>query len=214
MKERGILFSGKMVGEILADRKRQTRRVVKRNGEPLELHERHGLQPAYGTSPDGFDFGERGLWREVGPDYPDGPEDELRCPYGAEGDRLWVREAWRADGAGGVIFRASVEDPRCNKWKPGIHLKRAHARILLEITTLRVERAQAISEADALAEGFAPVAGAGGALYPSGRAARGPSTAREEFARYWREFNGEESWRSNPPVWVIGFEVLAKEPQS
>lgn len=79
MKERPILFSSGMVRAILDGRKTQTRRLVK-----PQPHPNHVLSPAWGTSPDGFEFGAKHLWRENGPDYPDGPEDERRCPYGVQ----------------------------------------------------------------------------------------------------------------------------------
>jgi hypothetical protein len=69
----------------------------------------HGIAPAWGTSPDGVEFGTRYLWREAGADYPDGPEDERRCPYGVPGDRLWVREAWTADTDGRVAHAIDPE---------------------------------------------------------------------------------------------------------
>jgi hypothetical protein len=215
MKARGILFTGEMVNAILEDRKVMTRRVVKRGKEPLRLkHSSHYLQKMYGVSPppDPVPFGDRGLWCEVGPDYPDDNSDHVKCPYGAEGDRLWVRETWRAadttparsildvaDPPTPVIFRADEHDPSCWKWKPGIHLKRVHARILLELTGVQVERAQEISEEDALAEGFAP-----GDSY----------SARKAFRILWVGINGLASWEANPLVWVLSFKVLAKEPQT
>jgi hypothetical protein len=65
---------------------------------------------------------------------------------------------------------------------------------------------QAITEEDALAEGLRPVPGRGGALYPSGRAARASSTARHEFQELWEKINGKKApWSSNPWVWVIAF---------
>jgi len=88
-KERPILFSAAMVRAILAGRKTQTRRIV--TPQP-RLH--HYLQPMWGTSPppNPVEFGDKHLWREVGPDYPDDERDDRRCPYGVPGDRLWVRE--------------------------------------------------------------------------------------------------------------------------
>lgn len=106
MKERGIIFSAPMVRAILAGRKSQTRRIVK--PQPLA---HHGITKCWGTSPDGFEFGEKYVWTESGPDYPDGPEDERRSPYGVPGERLWVRETWapveRAeDHVDGIRYRA------------------------------------------------------------------------------------------------------------
>jgi hypothetical protein len=95
------------------------------------------------------------------------------------------------------------------KWKPAIHMRRALSRITLKVTSVRVERLQAITEEDALAEGLRPVPGAGGALYPSKLAARASSTARGEFQKLWDSLNGRRApWASNPWVWVLSFRRL------
>lgn len=101
MKERPILFSGAMVRALLAGTKTQTRRAVK--GLALEW-----LQPGMFT-----------------PEYVADPDNKL-CPYGAPGDRLWVRESWartRVFGAEFVVYREG--DNRTDyggPWKPSIHM--------------------------------------------------------------------------------------------
>jgi hypothetical protein len=116
VKERPILFSGPMVCAILEGRKTQTRRAI--NPQPRVGHV---ISPDWGTSPDGHQFGEPGLWLENGPDYPDGAEDERRCPYGMPGDRLWVRETWRSweercdDGTGGEHGYDTPCGPHCQQ---------------------------------------------------------------------------------------------------
>ena len=83
MKVRPALFSTPMARAYLEGRKTQTRRLVKPQPRP-----NHYLQPMWGRSPppDPTDFGAPGVWREVGPDYPDGDDDERRCPYGGPGE--------------------------------------------------------------------------------------------------------------------------------
>lgn len=95
MKERPILFTGPNVLRILAGTKTQTRRPVRR-----QPRGNHYFQSMWGTSPgpNPVSFGEVGLYREVGPDYPDDDSDNIRCPYGVPGDQLWVRETWTALG--------------------------------------------------------------------------------------------------------------------
>lgn len=200
MKERPILFSAPMVRAILDGRKTQTRRVMK-------------VQPG--------DV----LWRSNGRDWlwldnDDGPLTEpapcIRCPFGAVGDRLWVRETWRSerrnDGARMVRFNAdnSVEErPSAHeapydtvwrrgltdRWRPSIHMPRWASRITLEVTGVRVERLQDISEDDAKAEG---VSGPFDALF----------TPKVRFEALWESINGLDAWDANPWVWVVEFRRL------
>jgi hypothetical protein len=88
------------------------------------------------------------------------------CPYGRPGDRLWVRETWVPDPDNGkaALYRADIPPEReadaqwvavqtGSNWKPSIHMPRWACRLVLEVTGVRVERLQEISEEDAVAEG-------------------------------------------------------------
>ena len=104
----------------------------------------------------------------------------------------------RGASAARVLYRADG-DVACG-WKPAIHMPRALARILLEVTAVRVERLQDISEEQAKAEG-APME-----LGELERTVLGAvATYRAGFARLWRSINGAESWDANPWVWVVEF---------
>lgn len=187
-KERPILFNGAMVRAILDGSKTQTRRVCK--GQ-RELSNNHDFQ---------LD----------------------RCPYGKSGDRLWVRETWskskqpylsghifyRADGeTNGKQFALSYVE-RESKWRPSIHMPRWESRILLEVTNVRVERLQDISEEDARLEGIT----CGGCLNCGGNescSCEDPKPdARDSFIWLWESINGQGSWIYNPWVWVIEFKVI------
>lgn len=94
------------------------------------------------------------------------------------------------------------------KWTPSLHMPRWASRILLEITDVRVERLNAISEEDARAEGIID----GGCLNcgepePCGCANPEPD-ATDAFAYLWQSIYGQESWNANPWVWVISFERI------
>lgn len=94
-------------------------------------------------------------------------------------------------------------------WRPSIHMPRWASRILLEITDVRVERLNAISEEDATAEGVPPAGSLlpdypGTFLTPKGDFA----TAKVAFQRLWESIYGEESWKANSWVWVISFERI------
>ena len=190
VKERPVLFSGPMVRAILDGHKTQTRRVVK-------------PQPPY-HAVEVFD------WRA--PDIPeavkahegcyyndmDGLNFHCKCPYGGPGDQLWVREAFTVCADNNIFYRADGKpDPWDGvRWKPSIHMPRLASRITLEITGVRVERLQDISEEDALAEGVTR-----SALDPWNRTA---------FARLWESINGPDSWDANPFVWVVEFKKVTE----
>ena len=119
------------------------------------------------------------------------------CPYGKRGDKLWVREIWAKMQSGVVAYRADINGEEKLKWKPSIYMPRAASRITLQITDVRVERLQDISEADAIAEGCVAEEGdeEDGFLFK----------ASDQYALLWEEINGEGSWDKNPWVWVIEF---------
>lgn len=170
IKERPILFSGPMVRAILAGRKTQTRRVV--NPQPPEGQ----TIGVCHYSPTGWAYCEDPKCVQ-----PDGCTCKpVRNPYGDIGDRLWIKEKWALvswggeDGiddwtypipkqppglgwsvhhaAGGPYETDCIED-RGFRWRPSIHMPRWASRITLEITDVRVERLQDISEEDITEEG-------------------------------------------------------------
>lgn len=226
-KERPILFSAPMVRALLDGSKTQTRRVVK----PRDLawmDEHQGLRE---------------------------PDNAIRCPYGQPGDRLWVRETF----SGPYCMERTDEfpalppgqwPPECPIWywangepthgdwtrpRPSIHMPRSASRIDLEVTGVRVERLQDISEADAKAEGIVPhevrqmwLYGATAeqradtyrraavdpyrelwdSLNAAGRPVLPANPASQRFARVkaWLDKHPDTtSWAANPWVWVVGF---------
>ena len=202
MKERPVIFNSEMVRAILDGRKTQTRRPIK---FPL-LDKNMGCELA------GNEFaGEvrAGNYSNV--------------PFGQVGDRLWVRETWQgplvdeehledyranvekfqapqfceyaADGGARPEF-CDLDDNVRQGWRPSIHMPRWASRITLEITAVRVERLNDISEEDARAEGVEPsqhIITPPEALYRVG------------LLKLWQSIYGEESWSANPWVWVIEF---------
>lgn len=126
---------------------------------------------------------------------------DVECPYGRTGDHLWVRENFWEDKETGEILGYCADDERkylrnkTVKRKPCIYLPRASSRIRLEVTGVRVERLQDISEDDAWKEG----------QHGAFDGLRLPS---EQFKDLWEAINGEDSWDKNPFVWVIEFKVL------
>ncbi|MBI6727661.1 hypothetical protein YA0032_05800 [Pseudomonas amygdali] len=192
-KERPILFSAPMMRAILEGRKTVTRRVCK-------------PQPSANAHTKSADGSPMTSWWETG-------KDIVRCPYGQPGERLWVREAWQADAQVNAIAPrelshgepiqypadGSSRQTGCSmitpgKTRPSIHMPRWVSRILLEITDVRVERLQDISEEQAKAEG------------PNWPVAEHLEMAwRVQFRTLWESINGAENWNANPWVWVVEF---------
>lgn len=209
MKSRPILFSAPMVRALLDGTKTQTRRAVKGSQIPKENAEGDGFLrwTAIGQNCRQFGFLVSG-----------NTEDECAsqlaefgsCPYGKIGDRLWVREAIQAsDGFDSPIqYVADGEIDFDSNWcwkrlkLPSIHCPRGMSRITLEITGVKVERLQDISEEDAIAEGVPKTwQYADTYLTPAGDFA----CAQVAFQRLWESINGPESWSANPWVWAISF---------
>ncbi len=212
MTERGMIFNAEMVRAILDGRKMQTRRPVK-----FPVHDKNlGCELA---------------GNELAGELSAG--NYLNSAFGKPGDRIWVRETfqgplfdydlmdsyckdptpfekpefcvYKADGVPAPEFYDADDELHCC-WRPSIHMPRWACRILLEITNVRVERLNAISEEDARAEGIID----GGCLNcgepePCGCANPEPD-ATDAFAYLWQSIYGQESWNSNPWVWVIEFE--------
>lgn len=208
-KERPILFSAPMVRAILEGRKTQTRRIVKCLGGI-----RRGDRWAGPANPSSgrLVYRDGGAWDDD-QEFPRSKPIAV-CPYGRVGDRLWVREAflpWRnSSGMSHVAaFRADgYQLEPGEKWMPSIHMPRRFSRITLEITEVRVERLQEITEEDAVAESFGAI---GDALIKSEEFGRTHPASVHSFAQTWNAINGPDSWKLNPFVWAITFRVLSSK---
>lgn len=211
MKERPIIFSAPSVRAILSGAKTQTRRVMKVRCHSICEGDDGKLWPWSENAELAEDF-----WHP--------------CPFGKPGDRLWVRETCRAEaiddeGLCGVRYVADgqfmpIANTReaSDRWVqlywyrgmegatvPQIHMPRWASRMTLEITDVRVERLQDISEADAVAEGCRPIRPE---IVLDGLIVRLGRSAVEEFRLVWEQIHGEGSWEKNPWVWVIEFKKL------
>lgn len=221
MKERGMIFNSAMVRAILDGRKTQTRRHIKwKQTRATEIAER--------------DDGSKWPWSEDADNVCDFWHP---CPFGAVGDRIWVRETfqgplfdfeqmeayqedsskfqkpefcvYKADGKPAPEFFDADENLHCC-WRPSIHMPRWASRITLEITGVRVEQLQSISQADAIAEGAPP-------SHPSidsvSQEYGYPDFSRSWYGQTWQSIYGEESWKANPWVWVIEFNRVDGDKQ-
>lgn len=201
-----MIFNGEMVRAILDVRKTQTRRIMK-------------VQPSDGFHPthNGYDLDLNAHWYTPGvvdkngylqPAKKDvfGVADEnegYTCPFGAVGDRIWVRETWARynidQDSHDMAYRATppADWPEEGRWRPSIHMPRWASRLMLEITGVRVERLQAITLGDICKE-------IGCGLYDFRPATYG----FQVWEDLWKSIYGEENWQANPWVWVIEFKVV------
>lgn len=198
-RERPILFSAPMIRAILAGTKSQTRRVVKPQPQPNGGAGLHPVAPYQNP---------HGQWAWVLAATGMGSGGDLfSCPYGKPGDRLWVRESTEEDCIGSESFARYAADgftSRLAWWYsrkacPSIHMPRWASRIDLEIESVRVERLQDISEADALAEGVN--------VHPDhhGKPRDSIYSPVQAYRDLWESINGAGSWAANPWVFVISF---------
>lgn len=197
MKEKPILFSTDMVRAILDGRKTQTRRIVKHeiSCDTYQIEQNFLDETVY------LQYSIDGLFIEP----------YITCPYGQQGDVLWVRERFCKDFLNRYWYYQQfdfknryhyVHDSKrneeiqfkANDFKPSIHMPKAAARIWLKIESIAVERLQDITEQDAIAEGI---------IHKS------MNDPKVEFQHLWQSINGPDSWAQNPWVWVVKFKVLS-----
>lgn len=204
MKDRPILFSAPMVRALLDGTKSQTRRVACKGTIPSRYVAATEYEP--------------GRWRLFDAEHPSASLAQYTmpaCPYGQPGDRLWVRETWayhlhamaasNPEVSGPWVYAADGDQALwqrlCERWRPSIHMPRTACRLVLKITSVRLERLNEISDADALAEGIDRHD-----VLTDGEPP--PGWHRGTFEKLWERINGTESWAANPWVWVIEFRRL------
>ena len=195
-QEHQILFSTSMIQAILERRKTQTRRVIK--PQPFD--------PDYVKC-----INDKGTWVFKS-------QSEItfwiygKCPYGQVGDRLWVRETWASQHKfdhlpprliphDANIHYAASENLGGLMHRPSIFLPRWASRLTLEITDIRVQRLQEISEDDCESEGIL-------FTYLKGNPCR-VGCNHNAYHELWDSINGKtHPWESNPWVWAISFKLL------
>jgi len=238
MTERPILFNGAMTRALLDGRKGQTRRLVKSphadeadrwnydaerglwesgvNGEGGACAHGDWVRCPFGT------VGDR-LWVRETWQYADWTEDGLpRIRYQANAGTRWC-ERIPSDWCEELLMTwGDLSDPSNfdidgkaadRRWRPSIHMPSWASRLTLEITGVRVERLQDITEADAQAEGVEPYTPPQGHISPEQRvpgpgfedARLGDQPHRLPFADLWEQINGDGSWDANPWVWALTF---------
>lgn len=210
VKIRPIPFRDSMVRAILDGRKIQTRRLVKDvNQYATEMRMRKTAERFPGATRRELAVLPETIWTSHGPIDLRKPLDDPRnfceyswhkSPHGLPGERLWVREAYQ-DGSTDRTwwYRANLNEEQIRfckrngfKWKPATFMPRCASRILVEISWVRVERLQTITDQAAIMEGVEGL----GSMYPA-----------EVFRILWESIYGRESWMANPWVWVYTFSI-------
>lgn len=224
MTEHPILFQPPMVRALLAGTKTQTRRLLK-------------PQPPADSGPL--------TWTAYNPTKVDRHGEEYPGPLtlGASsedgsfvapiritlGDRLWVREAWRADEAVDAMrprdmspalpirYEADRHEREsiAIRFKPGrlrasMHMPRWASRLTLTVTDIRVQRLQDISEEDARAEGVERLRSGRGYYdprYGHGEVRFGHwfDLAKDAYSCLWEQIHGAGAWGKNP--WVVAYSL-------
>lgn len=234
MIARPILMNAAMVRATLREMnpKTQTRRIVK----PQPVDPARSFRYCGGGSCS-WDIITKGRPYGVGSMTGEQLHGTVHCPYGQPGDRLWVREACRAeeresDMVDGVRYLADdafreIDDTReaADQWidlnhyrtgsgekrgqtVPPIHMPRWASRITLEITDVRVERLQEIDSEDVLAEGCAPCLDCD--EYLDFHRAGELHGHPADYRSLWESINGAGSWAANPWVWALTFKRVAQ----
>jgi len=234
MRERPILFSAPMVRAILAGTKTKTRRVVKPQPQPNGGAGLHPVRP-YRTPAGDWNWVLSATGMGCGDPFPcpyGQPGDRLwvrESVRAADLDDFSRAVEYLADGACVQVASAEdIESEAFGRWEklnlyrsndaaldggktvPPMHMPRLASRIDLEITGVRVERLNAISEADAAAEGIIKYdMGGHGPLFGTGYPDTDPcarDTPVGAYAALWESINGAGSWDANPWVWVVEFQ--------
>ena len=179
--DRPILFSAPMVRAILDARKTMTRRIYKPRFDKWQVGDRLWVKETF-------------------------VEFAKRCAPSGDFDYNNIQIAYRATTPNALEFNNVDFIDDC-KWRPSIFMPRRLSRILLELTELKRERLQDISEYDARREGVEDMIYCDLRKIPIGGNIP-HSSYRQGFQKIFEDINGKEIWAQNPKVVAIGFKVL------
>ncbi|NQY31335.1 MAG: hypothetical protein HRT69_17955 [Flavobacteriaceae bacterium] len=212
MKTKPILFNTEMVAAISNEIKTQTRRTVKLdkyyNDYELSIEVRGDLfqlflnRPTMGVT----------RWHFA---------ENIKPKYNI-GDVMWVRETWQYsdDLDSPYLYKQKYQDEhipevfRRMKWKPSIHMPKSVCRTFLEVTNVRVERLNDISEEDSKKEGVKKSdkywLNYIDEMYATTQFIYNLNTAKESFKTLWSLIGGNDSWKANPFVFVYEFKKVKR----
>ncbi|MDY0142627.1 MAG: hypothetical protein RBR97_12115 [Bacteroidales bacterium] len=199
MKTKPILFSTDMVQAILDGRKTMTRRLsglnkVNKNPDDFIAHLQYHLLDSI---PDFFVFRTRDI----------NANNITSKPRFKKGDILYVKETHSIiDGK--IVYRADAPASTNIKWKPSLFMKKEYARIFLQVTNVSCERLHDITATDAINEGI----DCKGIFYKDYFDDTYFFSIPEfSFNSLWVKINGQDSFNSNPWVFVYEFKRIEKQ---
>jgi len=220
MKERPILMATASVQAILNGPKTQTRRIIK-------IPKQGRIKSGY-VCENGLFYNNKGYVRICFDTSGLADFESLYCPYGQVGDRLWVKETWATENQYNSLKPSQIphsariwylaDDSRpawVGRTRSALFMCRWMSRILREITEIRAERVQDISEEDAIAEGIERHTDSGNNIFWFEVASdyHGDTqgvTAIEAFGKLWDSINAKRGhgWDKNDWVWPISFKEI------
>ena len=198
---KGKIFNAQEVQTIIAGNKTQFREVIK--PQPIQLQ---GFSDVYF---DCYSKGNPWNWYTKGNKQPLGTI--AKCPYQV-GQKIFCKESFvdfRSNNSD-IFYKSDFEinnlvETADLKWRPAQHMKQEHSRLTLEITDIKVERLQSISQKDCAKEGIKHTMWqANGRLF----SAQG-EPIEIGFARNWNATHKKpkEKFEANPFVWVVDFKI-------
>lgn len=230
MKERPILMTTDNAQKVFEGTKTQTRRIVKLPSLLWDYPQMNG----HGVA----------VFLDSARANPYDNALDVACPYGQLGDRLWIREPFCVgrpaiqSGCGIIpyygkikgahdslicktVYRGEWGESDPPKWRPSLHMNRRFSRTVVELTDVRVERLQDITEEDAIEEGVRCLGGVNGTYdrddfsgcwtnYSSTETAAYWNSPVDSFHSLWGSINGKCSWAMNPWVWVLTMRRVAE----
>lgn len=191
---KGKIFNAQEVQSIIAGNKTMFREVIK--PYPIQLK---GFSDVYF---DCYSKGNPWNWYTKSNKQPLGTI--AKCPYQV-GQKIFCKERFFVSNYIELRYEANLSIDEKYYWLPAIKMKREHSRLTLEITDVKVERLQSISQEDCAKEGIPHAM-----WQANGRFFSAPGEPIEiGFAGNWNATHKkpEEKFEANPFVWVVDFNI-------
>ena len=216
---KGICFKENLFNKVVSREKTQTRRMVVSRTGYFQVESRNGVIFDIWQTDDNEWCGENLI--PVKPKYDEAEIVYLKEPFVVYEETY---EELKTNASGLEIAykygnNRSIEDITGNselKWVNKLFMPERYARYYIEITAVRAERLQDISEEDCVKEGIeyspevVPIGYPFGAEFPYNNGFHNYTTAKEAYAALINKISGKGTWEKNPFVWVYDFKLIDK----